>query len=59
MTVNGGEGPSPDKSMWLMVSGNQSTPTESYYLWCMKLPTQLVFGVNGHASHQFTVKFAE
>jgi hypothetical protein len=57
MLTNCGDGPSPDNSMWLMSAGNQSTPTESYYIWCMKLPTRLVFGVNGKASHQFAVNF--
>jgi hypothetical protein len=57
MLMNCGEGPSPDNTMWLMSAGNQSTPTESYYIWCMKLPSQLAFGVNGKAAHQFTVKF--
>jgi hypothetical protein len=56
MLMNTGEGPSPDNSMWLMAAGNQSTPTESYYIWCMTLPTTLVFGVNGNASQQFRIR---
>lgn len=57
MLTNCGSGASPDNSMWLMSAGNQSTPTESYYIWCMRLPTKIVFGVNGNASHQFAVNF--
>lgn len=56
MLINCGEGPSPDKSMWLMHAGNQSTPTESYYIWCKDLPSKLIFGVNGRDA-QFTVTF--
>lgn len=56
MLVNCGEGPSPDNLMWLMHAGNQSTPTESYYIWCKELPSKLIFGVNGQAP-QFTVTF--
>lgn len=56
MLTNCGSGPSPDGSMWLMFAGNQSTPTESYYIWCMELPSKLLFGVNGRAP-QFTESF--
>ena len=42
-----GEGPSEDNSLWIVNAANQSTPTESYYIWCETLPTALVFGVNG------------
>ncbi len=56
MLTNCGEGPSPDNSLWLMHAGNQSTPTESYYVWCQELPSKLVFGVNGRTP-QFTVTF--
>jgi len=42
-----GEGPSVDNSLWIVGASNQSTPTESYYIWCETLPTALVFGVNG------------
>ena len=48
--------PSPDNAMWLMYSGNQSTPTESYYIWCKELPSKLIFGVDGREP-QFTVTF--
>jgi hypothetical protein len=49
-----GEGTSPDGKMWVMTSGNQATPTESYYIWCKSVPSTLVFGVNGRAP-QYTV----
>lgn len=54
MLVNCGECPSPDGKMWVMIAGNQATPTESYYVWCSSLPTTLIFGVDGRAP-QFTV----
>jgi hypothetical protein len=54
MLVNCGEGTSPDGKMWVMTSGNQATPTESYYIWCKLVPSTLVFGVNGSAP-QYTV----
>ena len=47
MLMNTGTGPAPDGKMWLMNAGNQSTPTESYYIWCKELPSRLLFGVNG------------
>lgn len=54
MLVNCGSGTSPDGEMWVMTAGNQSTPTESYYVWCKVLPSTVIFGVNGRAP-QFTV----
>ncbi|MES2589532.1 MAG: toll/interleukin-1 receptor domain-containing protein [Bacteroidota bacterium] len=54
MLVNCGESESPDGKLWIMSAGNQSTPTESYYVWCEKLPSTLVFGVNGKAP-QYTI----
>ena len=56
MLTNCGEGTSPDGAMWIMNAGNQATPTESYYVWCNKLPSTLVFGVNGRAP-QYTINF--
>lgn len=58
MLLNTGEGPSRDGAYWAMFAGNQSTPTESYYIWCSKLPSQLIFGVNGRAP-QYTVPFTK
>lgn len=42
-----GEGESDDKKWWIMYSGNEATPTTSYYLFCKELPSQIVFGING------------
>lgn len=56
MLVNCGNGLSPDGKLYTMNSGNQATPTESYYVWCKTLPSTLIFGVNGRAP-QFTVNF--
>lgn len=55
MLLNCGEGASADNSFWLMHAGNQSTPTESYYVWCNQLPSALIFGVNGRPP-QYTAK---
>ncbi|WP_225765077.1 toll/interleukin-1 receptor domain-containing protein [Stenotrophomonas sp. Marseille-Q4652] len=55
MLFNCGEQMSQDGSTWLMAAGNQSTPTESYYIWCKAMPSKLVFGVNGGAQHTVTL----
>lgn len=47
MLVNHGSGKSSDGTHWFMSAGNQSTPTESYYIWCKSLPSKVIFGVNG------------
>lgn len=47
MLINTGAESSPDGQFWLMVAGNQSTPTQSYYIWCKSLPSTLIFGVSG------------
>lgn len=47
MLINCGTQESPDRQWWFMVSGNQATPTQSYYIWCQALPSELVFGKNG------------
>jgi len=49
MLVNTGDESSTDKAWWIMVAGNQASPTQSYYVWCQKLPSRLLFGVNGKA----------
>jgi hypothetical protein len=56
MLVNSGDEASPDGRMWIMFSGNQCTPTESYFIWCKRLPSSLVFGVSGRQP-QYTVTF--
>ena len=49
MLVNAGQGRSDDGKWWTMVASNQANPTTSYYVWCDRLPSELVFGVNGRA----------
>lgn len=56
MLVNSSSGPTSDNTFWFMSAGNQATPTESYYIWCKKLPSTLVFGANGKQP-QFNVNF--
>lgn len=48
------EGRSDDNSYWMIKADNQCTPTQSYYVWCKKLPSELRFGVPGPGP-QFTV----
>ena len=38
---------SRDSKWWLMSAPNKATPTQSYYLFCKRLPSMIVFGVNG------------
>ena len=57
MLMNFGDGPSQDNSKWLMSAGNQSTPTQSYYIWCNRLPSEIIFGVNSRSGEQYTVPF--
>lgn len=54
MLVNTSQGPSKDGAWWMMTAGNQANPTTSYYIWCKRLPSKLVFGVNG-GKPQYTV----
>ena len=54
--MNCGEGTSNDGRLWLIHAGNEATPTQSYYIFCKKLPSLLIFGVNGGAP-QYQVKF--
>ncbi|MEX2600730.1 MAG: toll/interleukin-1 receptor domain-containing protein [Balneolaceae bacterium] len=56
MLVNTGSENSPDNRYWVMGAGNQATPTQSYYIWCNKLPSELIFGVN-NGSPQYRVQF--
>lgn len=55
MLVNTGTGNSQDDRYWVMVAGNQATPTQSYYIWCKELPSELLFGVN-NGSPQYRVQ---
>jgi hypothetical protein len=56
MLISCGEGESPDHNLWIMSAGNEATPTQSYYVFCKKLPSTLIFGVNGSAP-QYQIKF--
>jgi hypothetical protein len=44
--------------MHLMCAGDQATPTRSYYIWCKKLPSKLMFGAEGRAP-QYSVDMRE
>jgi len=54
--ISCGEGASGDGKWWLMSAGNEATPTQSYYIFCKKLPSLLIFGVNG-GPPQYQAKF--
>lgn len=56
MVFSGGDGTSEDKKLWLIFAGNEATPTQSYYMFCKKLPSFLIFGVNG-SPPQYQVRF--
>ena len=32
---------------WLMAAMKEATPSRSYYLFCRRLPSEIIFGVNG------------
>jgi hypothetical protein len=53
---NCGSEPTPDQRYWTMNAGNQATPTQSHFIWCEQLPSELIFGVNG-GQPQFHVRF--
>lgn len=52
-----GESMSDDEKVWMINASNQATPTQSYYILCKKLPSTLIFGVNG-GPPQYTVSFS-
>jgi len=54
--MNCSEGPSIDGKIWVMTAGNEATPTQSYYVFCKKLPSFLIFGVDGSPT-QYQVSF--
>jgi len=56
MLVNSGEGISNDGRLLVVFAGNEATPTQSYFIFCKKLPSLLVFGVKG-SSPQYQVTF--
>ena len=47
---------SDDGRWWLLFAANEATPTQSYFIFCKKLPSFLIFGVDG-GSPQYHVKF--
>jgi hypothetical protein len=49
------EGTSADNDFWIMSAANEATPTQSYYIICNKLPSLLIFGVEG-GQPQYQVK---
>jgi hypothetical protein len=38
-------GPSADGVWWLESAQNEATPTQSYYLFCDRTPTRILFGI--------------
>ncbi len=56
LMTRGQDGPSQDNSWWMVHAENQSTPTESCYVWCKELPTRLIFGVKNRQP-QFVEEF--
>ena len=53
-----GDGPSSDGKWWIEFAGDEATPTQSYYLLCQSLPSELVFGVS-NGQLQYRVKTSE
>lgn len=51
-----GEGVSLDGEWWTVHAQNEATPTQSYYVYCKRLPSRLLFGVN-HGPPQFEHTF--
>lgn len=52
----GGRGISSDGLYWVMVANNEATPSMSYGIFVKKLPSVLLFGVNG-GDPQYVVEF--
>ncbi len=40
-----GEFESPDGEWWMMRANNEATPTQSYYIQCNRLPSEVLFGI--------------
>jgi hypothetical protein len=49
---------SQDSKWWLMSNADMATPTKSYYLFCRRLPSVIVFGAN-RAKPQYKHVFVE
>ena len=45
MLFGSGEGASTDGEWWLTYAQSECTPTQSYYVFCVELPSKLAFGV--------------
>jgi len=54
--INARESKSKDGRLWVVYAGKEATPKQSYYIFCDRLPSLLIFGVNG-ASPQYEVRF--
>ena len=50
------EAMSGDGQWWIRSASNEATPTSSYYVWCRRLPSKLIFGVDS-SDHQYTATF--
>jgi len=48
------EGTSADGTLWFISTSNEATPTQSYYILCHKLPSFLIFGVDGGRQYKVT-----
>ena len=53
---NSRSGSSGNGRLWIESAGNEATPTQSYYILCKKLPSTLIFGVDG-GSPKYQVTF--
>jgi len=54
--INAGESESKGGRWWVVYAGKEATPTQSYYIFCNRLPSLLIFGVDG-GSPQYKVRF--
>jgi hypothetical protein len=52
-----GSGTSDDAAWWFMFAGNEATPTQSYFIFCDRLPSRFVFGVY-RGQPQYVTTFA-
>lgn len=56
MLMMSGSGKSSDGLWWIMYAGNEASPTQSYYVFCDKLPNKLMYGVkNGHPQYKIAL----
>ena len=52
MMIDSGERESDDGKLWVMFAANQATTTQSYYIFCKKLPSLLIFGAREGPQYQ-------